>query len=480
MSNKLDESTQRGLKARHLSMIAIGGSIGTGLFIASGGAISEAGPGGALLAYAIIGCMVFFLMTSLGELATYMPVAGSFSTYANRFVDPAFGFALGWNYWLNWAITLAVDISTTSIIMQYWFPHVPGWIFSIGFLSLIVLLNFLSVSVFGEAEYWFSMIKVITVCCFIGVGLLTIFGIFNGKFIGMHNFHVGKAPFVGGVPALFGACVIAGFSFQGVEMVGITAAESENPEQSIPKAVKQIFWRILLFYVGAIFVIGLIIPYTSPNLLSQEVSDVTTSPFTLVFQKAGLAMAASVMNAVILTSVLSAANSGLYAGTRMLYALACNKQAPKILKKVNKRGIPFCALIATTIIGGLAFLTSILGPSIYSLLVTASGLTGFIAWLGIAVCHIRFRQAFIKQGHTLAELPYRAKWFPFGQVLAFVLCLGVILLQDIPAVIHHDLTSLAITYMSVPVFIVLFIYYKVKHKTKLIPLEEVDLTREEI
>lgn len=475
--NGEEASVQRRLKARHLSMIAIGGSIGTGLFIASGGAISQAGPGGALLAYAIIGCMVFFLMTSLGELATYLPVSGSFSTYANRFVDPALGFALGWNYWLNWAITLAVDVSTTAIIMQYWFPHVPGWIFSVGFLALILALNLLSVGVFGEAEFWFSMIKVITVICFIGVGLLTIFGILGGHFIGMENFTKGKAPFVGGMPALLSAFVIAGFSFQGVEMVGVSAGESENPEQSIPKAVKQIFWRILLFYICSILIIGLIIPYTSPNLLGQEVSDVTISPFTLVFKRAGLAAAASIMNAVILTSVLSAVNSGLYAGTRMLYALACNKQAPHIFKKVTSKGVPIFALIATTLVGGLAFLTSIFGPGIYSLLVAASGLTGFIAWLGIAICHIRFRQAFVKQGHSLSELPYQAKLFPFGPILAFVLCLGVILFQDIPAVIHGDFASLALTYMSVPIFIVLYLYYKIKYKTKLIPLDEVDLSR---
>ena len=476
MSN--EQSVQRGLKTRHLSMIAIGGSIGTGLFIASGGAISEAGPGGALLSYGIIGVMVFFLMNSLGELATYLPVSGSFSTYANRFVDPAFGFALGWNYWLNWAITLAVDISTTAIIMQYWFPHVPGWIFSAIFMALIFLLNLLSVETFGEAEFWFSTIKVITVICFIGVGLLTIFGVMGGNFVGMHNFHTGDAPFVGGMPAILGACVIAGFSFQGVEMVGISAGESENPEKSIPKAVKQIFWRILLFYICSILVIGLLIPYTSPNLLGKEVSDVTTSPFTLVFKRAGLAAAASVMNAVILTSVLSAVNSGLYAGTRMLYALACNDQAPKIFKRVNKKGIPFFALLATTIVGGLAFITSILGPQIYSLLVASSGLTGFIAWLGIAVCHVRFRQAFVKQGHDLGELPYKAKWYPFGPCLASVICLIVILLQDTQAIHNHDYGSLLLTYLSVPIFILLFIYYKIRYKTKLIPLEEVNLNRE--
>lgn len=471
--------TQRGLKARHLSMIAIGGSIGTGLFVASGGAISQAGPGGALIAYGLIGFMVFFLMTSLGEMATYMPVSGSFSTYANKFVDPALGFALGWNYWFNWAITLAVDISTTAIIMQYWFPNIPGWIFSIAFLALIFALNLLSVGVFGEAEFWFSLIKVVTVICFICVGLLTIFGIFGGHFIGMRNFTTGKAPVVGGVPAILGAFVVAGFSFQGVEMVGVTAGESENPQESIPQAIKQIFWRILIFYILAIFVIGMIIPYKSPNLLGKDVSDVTISPFTLVFQRAGLAAAASLMNAVILTSVLSAVNSGLYAGTRMLYAMGCNGQAPKCFAKTTKKGVPLAALVLTSAVGGLAFLTSIFGKDIYTLLVAASGLTGFIAWLGIAVCHLRFRKAFVKQGYSLDELPYQAKWFPIGPILAFSLCAAVILGQGVPDLLHGHFENVLITYMSIPLFIGLFMYYKIKHKTKLIPLDEVDLSSEE-
>lgn len=477
MNNNNSESVQRGLKTRHLSMIAIGGSIGTGLFIASGGAISIAGPGGALMAYGIIGVMVFFLMTSLGELATYLPVSGSFSTYANKFVDPALGFALGWNYWLNWTITLAVDISTTAIILQFWFPNIPGWIFSLIFLFLIFFMNLLSVGVFGEAEFWFSMIKVVTVICFIIVGLLTIVGILGGKTLGTHNFTIGKAPIFGGPFALISACVIAGFSFQGVEMVGISAGESEDPDKSIPKAIKQIFWRILLFYICSILVIGLIIPYTSPYLLGREVTDVTTSPFTLVFKRAGLAAAASIMNAVILTSVLSAVNSGMYAGARMLYSLSHNNQAPTILKRVNHKGIPIFALITTTVIATLVFLCSKLGSNAYTILVSASGLTGFIAWLGIAICHLRFRQAFMYQGHSLDELSYKAKWFPFGPILSIIICMIVICFQDIPAILNHDYGSLFLTYLSVIIFVCLFVYYKIRYKTKLLKLKDVDLTK---
>lgn len=471
---------KRSLKTRHLSMIALGGSIGTGLFVASGSAISTAGPGGALVAYLGIGLMVYFLMTSLGEMATYLPVTGSFATYARRFVDPAFGFAMGWNYWFNWAITLAVDISTVALVLRFWFPHVPAWVFSLSALLLIFLINALSVKSFGEAEYWMALIKVVTVVVFLAVGLLTIFGILGGHATYLENFTKGDAPFVGGIPTILSVFVVAGFSFQGTELIGITAGETKDPEKSLPKAIKQVFWRILLFYILSIFVIACIIPYTSPNLLGSEASDIAISPFTLVFKRAGLASAASVMNAVILTSVLSAANSGMYASTRMLFALGVDGDAPKMFARVNSRGIPIFALLGTTLVGLFTFLASIFGNQVYTFLVSASGLTGFIAWIGIAVSHYRFRRAFKAQGHDLSELKYKAKWFPFGPILALILCILVIIGQDIQSFKDFNWQAIGVSYMSVPLFIILYAYYKIKYKTKVIPLDEVDLTPHDI
>ncbi|HCJ4528790.1 TPA: amino acid permease [Listeria innocua] len=480
MKKETHGEIRRDLKTRHLSMIAIGGSIGTGLFLASGNAIHTAGPGGALVAYIAIGIMMYFLMTSLGEMATYMPVSGSFSTYASRFVDPAFGFALGWNYWFNWAITLAVDISTAAIIVQFWLPNTPAWLWSAIFLLLIFGLNALSVKAYGESEYWFSIIKVATVIIFLIVGVLTIVGILGGEVIGFSNFTAGDAPFKGGFFAILGTFLIAGFSFQGTEMVGIAAGESATPEKSVPKAIKQVFWRILLFYIFAIFIIGMIIPYTNPNLLSAEATDVAISPFTLVFEKAGLAFAASVMNAVILTSVLSAGNSGLYASTRMLWAMARDKKAPKFLGKVNRRGIPMAALIVTTIVGAMTFITTLTenGTVIYTWLLSASGLTGFIAWVGIAISHYRFRKAFIKQGHDLNELKYKAKFFPFGPILALILCILVIVGQDYAAFLKPEFTNpawwqkIGISYIGLPIFLIFWLSFKFTNKTKVIPLED--------
>ncbi|WP_260397922.1 amino acid permease [Peribacillus simplex] len=477
-----EPTVKRKLKARHMTMIAIGGSIGTGLFLASGATIQSAGPGGALAAYACIGIMVYFLMTSLGEMATYMPVSGSFSTYATRFVDPAFGFALGWNYWFNWAVTLAVEIAAAAIIMKFWLPDVPSLIWSALFLGIVFTLNALSIKSYGESEYWFALIKVIAIICFIIIGLLTIFGVFGGKVIGFENFTMDEAPFKGGFLSIISIFLIAGFSFQGTELVGIAAGESENPEKNVPNAIRQVFWRILLFYIGAILILGLLIPYTSPSLLNGNVENISVSPFTLVFERAGLAFAASVMNAVVLTSLLSAGNSGLYASTRMLWSMAKDKQAPQFLAKVNRRGIPMNALILTALIGGLAFLTSIFGDHVFTWLLNASGLTGFIAWIGIAISHYRFRRAYVAQGGDLNELKYKAKWFPLGPILSFVLCMGVIAGQNYQAFLSGsiDWYGVAVSYIGLPIFLAIWLGYKIYHKTKLISLKDCQFDKSDV
>jgi lysine-specific permease len=481
LTDQHNESSElkRGLKARHLTMISLGGTIGTGLFLASGGAIHTAGPGGALLSYLLIGLMVYFLMTSLAEMAAYMPVAGSFSTYGTKFVDPSFGFALGWNYWYNWAITIAAELSAVTMIMKFWFPHTPSLVWSAVFLVIMFLLNYLSVKGFGEAEYWFSLIKVVTVIIFIIAGTLMIFGILGGHVIGFKNFTVGDAPFHGGFMSMLGIFMAAGFSFQGTELLGVAAGESDNPTKTIPRAVKQVFWRILLFYVLAIGVIGLIIPYTNPELANVN-NDISVSPFTIVFNKIGFAFAASVMNAVILTAVLSAGNSGMYASTRMLWDLAREGKAPKFLAKLNKHGVPINALIVTSLVGTLAFLASLFGDgTVYNWLLNASGMSGFIAWLGIAICHYRFRKAYVAQGKDLNALPYKSSFYPFGPIFAFALCGFVVLGQNYSAFMgsHIDWNGALVSYIGLPLFLALWLGYKFVKKTKVIPLEQCDLNQ---
>ncbi|MGP1956699.1 MAG: amino acid permease [Arsenophonus sp. NC-PE1-MAG3] len=462
----------RELKARHLTMIAIGGSIGTGLFIASGATVAQAGPGGALLSYIIIGLMVYFLMTSLGELTAYLPVSGSFSTYGSQYVDEGFGFALGWNYWYNWAVTIAVDLVAAQLVMGYWFPNIDGWIWSAIFLFIIFMLNYISVKGFGEAEYCFSLIKVVTIIIFIAVGLLMIVGIFSGaENAGWHNWQIGEAPFVGGFSAMIGVAMIVCFSFQGTELIGIAAGESKDPDKNIPKAIRQVFWRILLFYVFAILVISLIIPYMDPRLLRNDTGDISVSPFTLVFENAELLSTAAVMNAVILTTVLSAGNSGMYASTRMLYSLAKEGKAPKIFSYLSPGGVPRYALVATTIVAALCFLSSMFSNQVvYLWLLNTSGMTGFIAWLGIAISHYRFRKGYVLQGYDLNKLPYCSGFFPIGTIFPFVLCLAITLSQNYQAFLEDkiDWYGVIATYIGIPLFLTIWFSYKLIKKTRFV------------
>lgn len=474
---KEQNELKRGLKVRHINMIAIGGAIGTGLFVAMGGSLHAAGPGGALVAYGVIGIMVFFLMTSLGEMSTYMPITGSFETYATKFVDPALGFALGWNYWYNWAITVAAELEAAAIVIKYWLPDSSPLIWSVLFLAILFCLNFFSVGAYGESEFWFAGIKVVTIIIFLIIGVLMILGIMGGSSPGFSNWTAGDAPFPGGAAAILTIFMIAGFSFQGTELIGVASGEVKEPEKSIPRAIRTVFIRIILFYIGAIIVIGFLLPYNDPNLLHTGVENISVSPFTLIFERAGIAAAASVMNAVILTSILSCGNSGMYASTRMLYSLAVEGKAPKIFAKVNKRGVPLNALLLTTIVGMAAFLGSLAGTgTVYLWLVNASGVAGFIAWLGIAICHYKFRKAFLAQGHSLDELKYKALLFPFGPILAMVLCI-IIVVGQFYANADFSVLGFFVAYIGAFLFLALLVGYKIVKKTKMVAPENADLTK---
>ena len=469
---------QRKLGARHLNMIAIGGSIGTGLFLASGATIASAGPGGALLAYALIGVMIYFLMTSLGELATHNPTSGAFFTYGTKYVEGGFGFALGWNYWYNWAITVAFELVAVQFIMKFWFPDIPGFYWSAIFLAVIFGINALTVKGFGESEFFFSLVKVLAIIAFIIIGIWMIAKIMLTPGVSAFaNWSVGEAPFVGGFQALIGVAMIAGFSFQGTEMVGVAAGESKDPQKTIPVAIKQIFWRILLFYIVCIFIIGTLVAYNDPRLLQAAATeDIALSPFTLLYEKAGFAFAASMMNAVILTAILSAGNSGMYSSTRMLFDMARKGSAPKLFAHLDSRGVPMNALYATTAIAALCFLTTFFGEQeVFNWLLNMSGMCGFIVWLGIAISHYRFRKGYLAQGYQLEGLAYRAKFFPFAPWFAFILCSIVVLGQNYQAVLDGEWLAVLSTYIGILLFLVIWLGYKWKYKTKLVSYQEMDV-----
>lgn len=468
----------RNLSRRHINLIALGGAIGTGLFVATGASVNSAGPGGALLSYLVIGLAVYFVMMALGEMATHRPVPGAFETYSRDYVDPAFGFMMGWNYWYASAMTIAVELVAASIVMKFWFPDSSSVLWSGLFLAILLALNLFSARVFGEGEFWFAGIKIVTIIVFIALGLLMIAGIMGGHSTGFQNWTAGEAPFVGGPMGTFGILMVAGFSFIGVEATAIAAGEAENPTKTMPRAINSVFWRILVFYLLAIFVMATLIPYTDPNLLVASEENIAASPFTLVFERAGMAAAASVMNAVILTSVLSAGNSTMYSGSRLVFSMARNKTAPKLFGQVTRHGVPIYAVIFTAVVSSAAFLTSQVGDSVvYTWLYNATGLAGFIAWLGICIAHLRFRAGYKAQGRPMSELTYKARFFPVGTWYALLVCVAVIVGQGFFAFSggEIDWLGIVVAYIGLPLALVLYVGFKLVRRTRVVALEDMDL-----
>ncbi|KAH7175049.1 amino acid permease [Fusarium flagelliforme] len=465
---------RRSLSARQVQMIAIGGTIGTGLFLGTGKSLATGGPASMLLAYIITGAIIFLTLLSLGEMATFIPVAGSFCTFAGRFVDDAFGFALTWNYWLNDAITTAADLVALQILLQYWTDNFPGWAISLIFWVLLILANIITVAAYGELEYWLSILKVITIVAFIVIGIVVnCGGNTDDHYIGGKNWHIPGAPFVGGIGGFASVFVTAAFAYGGTESIAITAGETKNPVENIPRVIKNIFWRILIFYIITVILIGLNLPYNYPDLSTKEVS---TSPFTIIFQLTGAKAAGSIMNAVIMTSVISAGNHALFAGTRLLYTLAIQGHAPKVFAKLTKRQVPWISVVATSLLSVLCFGSSYIGAGqLWVWLQNLVGVSNMLCWLAIGVTSIRFRAALERQNKTHL-LTFRNWTYPYGPWLCVVANTILILVQGWSCFSpKFDVVSFISFYIEIPLMMVMFLSWKYFKKTKWVRLEDMDL-----
>ncbi|KZZ87724.1 amino acid permease [Ascosphaera apis ARSEF 7405] len=464
----------RNLSARQVQMIAIGGTIGTGLFLGTGKSLSTGGPASMLISYAICGAIVFTTMMSLGEMAAFMPVAGAFCTYSSRFVDDALGFALTWNYWFNDAVSTASDLVALQMVLEYWTDHFPGWAFSLIFLFVLIGLNIVTVKLYGEVEYWLSLLKIVTIVIFIIIGIVVNCGAnTDHHYIGGKYWHIGDAPFVGGLGGFASVFVTAAFSFGGTESIAITAGETKDPARVMPKVVRNVFWRILFFYFLSVLIIGLNVPYDYPNLSTKDTS---VSPFTLVFQSIGSKGAGSFINAVILTSVISAGNHALFAGSRLLYTLAIDRHAPKFFGRLNRNGVPWVAVLATIVISGLCFGASYIGKGqLWTWLQNIVGVSNQMSWLCIGIASIRFRRA-LKLQNLEHLMPYKNWMYPVGPYLSVFFNTIIILVQGwscfTPTFSVVDFFSF---YIEIPVMIIMFLGWKFIKKTKLVPLEEIDL-----
>jgi lysine-specific permease len=444
------------LEPRHINMIAIGGSIGTGIFLTSGYAIFVGGPGGAILAYALMSVIVYFLMTSLGEMSTNRPSSGSFCDYASLYVGKSFGFAMGYNYWLNWAITIAAEISAAALVMHFWFPHVNSVWFSLAFFIGIFIANILSVKIYGEVEYWLSFIKVAVIIVFIVLGIATL--IHQPQF-GIDKWQVGDAPFHQGWFGFISVFLFAGFSFQGTELIGVASGETKNPEKSIPQAIRLVFWRLTLFYILSIGIISLLIAYNNPQLASQD--NVNISPYTLIFSNYIGKYAASFINLIILIALISAANASMYSATRILWYLGKTNQAPKFITKLTKPGVPIRALIITALVGSTVFISSFIGNGLlFTYLVQISSLSGFLAWFGIALSHYKFRRNILPQLGGVTILKYKARFYPFAQIISIIAIVGIMIAPFITLGQRYTLVNLIMIYSSVILFFLLYLGHK--------------------
>ncbi|KAK1765321.1 putative amino-acid permease PB1C11.02 [Phialemonium atrogriseum] len=464
----------RALSARQVQMIAIGGTIGTGLFLGTGRSLATGGPASILIAYIIVGAIVFVTMLSLGEMAAFIPVAGSFCTFAGRFVDDAFGFALTWNYWFNDAVSTAADLVALQLILQYWTDNFPGWALSLIFWVVLIGINIITVRAYGEVEYWLSLLKVITIIVFIIMGIaVNCGGNIDHHYIGGENWRLPGAPFVDGIGGFASVFVTASFAYGGTESIAITAGETKNPAKNIPRVVKNVFWRILLFYVISIIIIGLNVPYNYPNLDAKETR---TSPFTIVFQMTGAHAAGSVINAVILTSVLSAGNHALFAGTRLLYTLGVEGHAPSFFSKLNRNQVPWVAVLFTGFVSGLCFGASFIGAGqLWTWLQNIVGVSNQLSWIAIGITSLRFRAALELQGKTHL-LPFRNWTYPVGPYLCVILNCVLVLIQGWSCFSPtFDGVSFVSFYIELPVMLVMYLGWKLVKKTKIVGLAEMDL-----
>lgn len=462
---------KRHLKNRHLQMIAIGGAIGTGLFVGSGKALRTAGPAGILIGWALTGTMIYCMVMAMGELAVTFPVSGGFTTYATRFIDESFGYANNFNYMLQWLVVLPLEIVAASITVNYWGTDPK---YRDGFVALfyvvIVSINMFGVKGYGEAEFVFSFIKVITVIGFIILGIVLVCGGGPvGGYIGGANWH-NPGAFVGNTAGkrFKGVCsvfVTAAFSFAGSELVGLASAETANPRKSLPRAAKQVFWRITLFYIISLCLIGLLVPYNDPRLIGASSVDAAASPFVLAIRNHGIKGLPSVINVVILIAVLSVGNSAVFGCSRTLTALAEQGFLPKIFGYIDRKGRPLVGIAFTSFFGLLSFIAA--SPKegeVFDWLLALSGLSSLFTWMAICICHLRFRRALSAQGRSTDELSFVSPAGVWGSIYGTVLIMLILAAQFwialFPIGSPPDAKDFFESYLSLPVVLVMYIGHK--------------------
>jgi AAT family amino acid transporter len=411
------EGLERGLEERHIKMMAIGGAIGVGLFLGSATTIQAAGPS-IIFTYAIAGIIIFFIMRSLGEMAVERPIAGSFSAYANDYVGPLAGFLTGWTYWMFWVVTCMAEVTAVGIYMNFWFPDLPQWISALVAVLLLTVINLTAVSAFGEIEFWFALIKVVTIIAMIAIGaLMIVTGIGNGgEPVGISNLYIHGGFFPHGISGPISTLTMVAFAFGGVELIGITAGEAKNPDKVIPSAINSVFVRILIFYIGSLFVIMCLYPWNSIGTAG--------SPFVLTFSKLGIGAAAGIINFVVLTAAASSCNSGVFTTGRMLFNLSNQGQAPAKFGTLNKTNVPKKAILASVVCMLIGVVINYVAPGRAFTYVTSVGaFAGLFSWFMIVYTQMRFRKSL--SAEQVGKLKFPAVFYPASNYITLLFLVGV-------------------------------------------------------
>ena len=446
---------KRHLKVRHIRLMALGSTIGVGLFLGSASAIKIAGPS-ILLGYLLAGIVAFIVLRALGEMAVHEPVAGSFAAYANNYVGPLAGYMVGWGYWTYWIVVGIAEVTAVGIYMGIWFPETPQWIWALSSIVMMGLINLIAVKVFGEFEFWFALIKVVAIVAMIALGASVIlFGFTNDwQPIGLSNLWQHGGFFPNGISGMLLSLQMVLFAYVGIEMIGLSAGEAENPRKTIPMAIDSLAWRILIFYMGAILVILAIFPW---NEVGQQ-----GSPFVVMFERIGLREAAGLINFVVITAALSSCNAGIFSGGRLLYSLSSNGYAPARFAKLSKYGVPHRAVMATVAVCMTGVVLNYFVPEkAFQYIMAAVTFVGLMVWIAILFTQLQFRRSLSKA--QVAELAYRTPWYPYSSWFALAFIFLVIVLMGF----HEDAQiALVLGPCLLALYLVMFYIVGLHHKTK--------------
>ncbi|KAL2753479.1 hypothetical protein ACRALDRAFT_1051960 [Sodiomyces alcalophilus JCM 7366] len=483
-----NDQLQRGLKSRHIQFLALGGAIGTGLFVGSGAILSLVGPAPLFMGYLSMMLIVWNVMNNLGEMATYLPLKGiSIPYFVERFVDPSLAFATGYNYWYAYAILVAAEASAGAILLDYWDTPVPAAVWITIILLVTLGLNIFAVSVFGEAEFWFASIKLITILGLILTSLVIMLGGAPSHerigFLYWYDPGAIKPYMTGGDTGRFlaywAAFIRAGFAFiTSPELIAVAAGETVAPRRNVPKAARRFIYRLAIFYGVGSLMIGVITPSTDPSLLNPE-SNANASPWVIGIQRAGIGVLNHIINAAILTSAWSAGNAFLYSGSRVLYSMSLKGQAPRICSRTTKRGVPYVAILITWSIGLLAYLNvNNNGATVFTWFMNISTISGYIAWIVVAITYLRFHKAMDFHG-LLHTLPYKTPLQPYATWFVLLLLVLLTLTNGFQLFFpgQFNVEDFLAAYITLPIVLVLYLGHKARYRTRFArKVEDIDVT----